>query len=125
MSIDPADNGRVLRDRVVAEVIEAFPEVTVELNDLNVPGVAAYFRTPQPDGMNIELLAWASWSYTLFAGKTTVVEEMAMNESQDQRVARIVDQIRDLAANGIPDPGKWARLLSGKQGEKPWIGEGQ
>jgi len=109
------DNGREFAARVVHSVRTHRADVVVETTELTIPGVSAYFRSPNESDPPIELIAWANWSYTLFYGKRLVAEDIPMDESPDDRVERVSAEILDLTRAGLPQ----VRTLLVRLGAEP------
>jgi hypothetical protein len=110
--IDEADLGHRLADLVVAEVVARFPRVMVQQPEW-APGFSAIvdFTPTNPGGTPVVLYANYDWSFQLEAGGRTLFEDLEMDESEEERVARIVAEIAKIAAGAPPRTGWFGRLL--------------
>ena len=120
MIID-SDHGRVLADLVVAEVVKRFPSVAVEQPMSSFCSIV-YFTPPNAEGAPILLYANFDWSFQLEVDGWILFEDFPMEESESERVTRIVEEISKIAINGLAPPDGWLhRLLSPRRRSEPWV----
>lgn len=118
-----SDNGRRLADLVVAEIVERFPTVAVDQPESSPEyhGSLVFFTPSNPQGAPVRFYANYDWSFQLEVDGLILFEDLPMDESEIERVERVVKEITKIAREGVPpSKGRLRRLLSTPRRSEPW-----
>jgi hypothetical protein len=121
--ISEDDNGRVLADLVVAEIVKRFPGVAVDQPESSPDyhGSIVYFTPSNAQGAPVVLYANYDWSFQLEVDGLILFEDLPMDESESDRVSRIVYEIARVATQGLATPKGWPQRLFGTpRKSEPW-----
>lgn len=110
---EEADNGRLLADLVVAEIVKRFPGVAVTQPESSPDyfGSLVFFTPSNEQGAPVLLYANYDWSFQLEVDGLVLFEDVPMDESESDRVSRIVEEITRIATEGLRPPEGWLRRL--------------
>ena len=100
--IDDADLGRRLADEVIARVVQRYPSVSAAvLETVGYHGTLVSFEPANTEGAPIWFYANFDWSFQLESQGLIWIEDLPMDESERDRVSRVVSEIFRVAESGL------------------------
>lgn len=101
--MDEDDNGARLADAVAVIISERYPNVAVlRLDSAPIYNGTMVTITPsEPRAARLWLYANYDWSFDLHCGRFVLYEQVPMDESEGDRIKRVVAAIEEVAADGV------------------------